>query len=124
MIRSICEPLTPPAALSCFAASLAPFAAGRSRADSAPVSAKPPPILMVPPPAAGLPPVPLEAGGVVAPVPVDGPVLPPGVEQAATNMIALNSATALRVICPPPGALEARAPRNAHYPAQPRSLTR
>jgi len=62
---------------------------------------------LIVPPAAGLPPVPVVAGGVVAPVPVVGAVEPAGVEQAATNRIALNSATALRVICPPPGALAA-----------------
>src|SRR6187551_1807870 len=55
-MKSIWEPLIPPAALISLTASLAPLAAGRSRADSSPVSAKPPPILMVPPPVAGLAP--------------------------------------------------------------------
>src|SRR6266513_51647 len=51
-MKSICDPFTPPAALISLTASLAPFAAGRSRADSSPVRAKPPPIVIVPPPAA------------------------------------------------------------------------
>ena len=81
-MKSICEPLTPPAALICLTASLAPFAAGRSRADSSPVSAKPPPILIVPPPAA-----PDE----------------PGVDevQAAIRTIALANTKALRRMTPP-----------------------
>src|SRR5690349_18889335 len=102
MMRSICDPLTPPAALSCFAASFAPFAAGRSSADSSPVRAKPPPILIVPPPAAELPLAPdaaVVAAGDAAP---EAP--PPGVvvEQAATRTITLANAKTLRVMSPPP----------------------
>src|SRR6266508_6237462 len=52
-INSILRPSTPPAALISYAASIAPLAAGRSSADSSPVSAKPPPILIVSPDAAG-----------------------------------------------------------------------
>src|SRR6266540_7046058 len=52
-INSILRPSTPPAALISFAASLAPLAAGRSSADSSPVSAKPPPILIASVAAAG-----------------------------------------------------------------------
>src|SRR3954469_25322600 len=57
-MKSICDPFTPPAALISLTASLAPFAAGRSSADSSPVSANPPPILivlpLVPPPGVAL----------------------------------------------------------------------
>src|SRR6266545_4444966 len=52
-INSIWRPSTPPAALISFAASLAPLAAGRSSADSSPVSAKPPPTLIESPDPAG-----------------------------------------------------------------------
>ena len=48
-MKSIWLPRTPPAALISLTASFAPLAAGRSSADSSPVSAKPPPILIVPP---------------------------------------------------------------------------
>src|SRR3954453_13887649 len=61
-MKSIWLPLMPPFALISFTASLAPFAAGRSSADSSPVRAKPPPILIVapvPPLAAPPPPAPL-----------------------------------------------------------------
>src|SRR5882672_3198563 len=93
MMKLICDPFTPPAALICLTASFAPFAAGRSSADSSPVRAKPPPILIVPP-AAWLPPAPADAGA-----PPDAPGLL--VVQAATRRIALTSATALRVMAPP-----------------------
>src|SRR5437773_1177074 len=90
-MKSICDPLTPPAALISLTASFAPFAAGTSSADSSPVRAKPPPILMVPPaPVVGWP---------VAPPP---PGLAVGELHAATRRIALASATVVRVIAPPP----------------------
>src|SRR4051794_31982016 len=95
-MKSICDPFTPPAALICLTASFAPFAAGRSSADSSPVSAKPPPILIVPPAAALLPPPP-DAEGLL-------------VVHAATRRIALTSAIALRAMTPPqePSALRGR----------------
>src|SRR5438094_10011839 len=94
-MKSICDPFTPPAALISLTASFAPFAAGRSRADSSPVRAKPPPILIVPP-AAWLPPAPADAD-------TDAPPDAAGllVEHAATRRIALASATALRAMAPP-----------------------
>src|SRR4051794_4079180 len=52
MMKSICWPLMPPAALISLTASLAPLAAGTSSDASSPVKAKPPPILIVPPAAA------------------------------------------------------------------------
>src|SRR5689334_13679261 len=96
-MKSICEPFTPPAALSCLTARLAPLDAGRSSADSSPVRAKPPPILIVPP-AAALPLADSDAAGDAA-VDSDGDgalEAPPELdEQAATRTIALANAKTL-----------------------------
>src|SRR6185503_1172405 len=78
-------------------ASFAPFAAGRSRADSSPVRANPPPILIVPP-AAGLPPAPAE-GCSLLPPPAGVPV---GVLQAAIRKMVVTMARLVRVIGSPP----------------------
>src|SRR4051794_11104475 len=117
-MKSIWAPLTPPAALICLTASFAPFAAGRSSADSSPVRANPPPILIVPlspdPPAAGLPPAATlapavlgatDAGAADAPPAVDAPGV--AVVHAAARTIALRSAMALRVMTPPQNQLGA-----------------
>src|SRR6188472_811956 len=103
-MKSICDPLTPPAALICLTASLAPFAAGRSSADSSPVSANPPPSLIVPPAAA----LPLAASDAAGDAAVDSAgdgalEAPPELdEQAATRTITLANAKTLRVMFPPP----------------------
>src|SRR5437773_765186 len=97
-MKSICEPLMPPAALICLTASFAPFAAGRSSADSSPVSAKPPPILMVPP--LVLAPGAVDAGA-DAPPPLDG-LGELVLLHAATRRTALASAKTVRLITPPP----------------------
>src|SRR3954466_9562904 len=117
-MKSICAPLIPPAALICLTASFAPFAAGRSSADSSPVRAKPPPILIGPakpePPAAGQqpaaapPPAGLgaaDAGAADDPPAVDAPGV--DVVQAAARTIALKSAMTLRVMTPPQNRLDA-----------------
>src|SRR4051794_40457460 len=117
-MKSIWLPSTPPAALISLTASFAPFAAGRSSADSSPVRAKPPPILIGPvrpePPAAGLPPAvalppavlaAADAGAADDPPPVDAPGV--AVVQAAARTIALKSAMALRVMTPPQNRLDA-----------------
>src|SRR6476659_11210462 len=95
-MKSICEPLTPPAALICLTASFAPFAAGRSSADSAPVSAKPPPILIVPRLAAALALAPPVDGAGAA---LDGAAEPPvdGVLHAAMRTMTLARTKALRI---------------------------
>ena len=95
--------MTPPAALISFTASFAPFAAGRSSADSSPVRAKPPPILIVPPAAA----LPLAAADSEAGAALDGAVEVPGEPLQAAITIALARAktlriTWLRVMTPPP----------------------
>src|SRR5258706_12576662 len=102
-MKSIFDPFTPPAALICLTASFAPFAAGRSSADSSPVRAKPPPILIVPP-AAWLPPAPADAGADAPPdAGADAPPDAAGllVVHAAPRRIALASATALLAMAPP-----------------------
>src|SRR3954452_11761216 len=106
-MKSICDPFTPPAALISLTASLAPFAAGRSSADSSPVSATPPPSLIVPPPAAALPlaALPLAEADAAGDAAGDAALeAPPGdvVEQAATKTITLANANTLRVMSPPP----------------------
>src|SRR4029078_11807012 len=76
---------TPPAALISLTASFAPFAAGRSSADSSPVRANPPPILIVP---TGPPP----------PVVGEAAVL----HAARTRTRTVVNARTLRVMAPPP----------------------
>src|SRR5690349_6830771 len=103
-MKSICEPFTPPAALISLTASLAPLAAGRSRADSSPVRANPPPSLIVPLPAAALPLADSEAAADSDAAGAEALAAPPGEldEQAATKTITLANAKTLRVMSPPP----------------------
>src|SRR5947209_8596145 len=84
-MKSIWLPSTPPAALISLTASLAPFAAGRSSADSSPVRANPPPILMGPP----VPP--LEPDPVLAPVVGAAPLEPAPVVAAGVLLQAAAS---------------------------------
>src|SRR6187397_3150136 len=107
-MKSICEPLTPPAALISLTASFAPFAAGRSNADSSPVRANPPPILIVPP-AAALPLASVDAdAGAALDAALDGAAEVPGDEALqAASTIALASTKTLRItwlraMTPPP----------------------
>ena len=117
-MKSIWLPRTPPAALISLTASFAPFAAGRSSADSSPVSAKPPPILMVPPVPVLAPALAPELGAELAPVlgaelaPVlgaaalePGGVVAAGELQAAARPMTVASAnpraTVLRILSPP-----------------------
>src|SRR4051795_9419384 len=86
-MKSIWLPLMPPAALISLTASFAPLAAGRSSADSSPVSAKPPPILIVPPLLGALP---ADVGAALVPAvagAVDGALDPPELLHAATSAI-------------------------------------
>src|SRR6476659_5333970 len=101
----------PPAALISLTASFAPLAAGRSSADSSPVSAKPPPILIVPPvlgALAGALPAALPAALGAALVPVDaaGELDPPELLHAATSASTAAStnprASWVRIMPPPP----------------------
>src|SRR6188508_2313100 len=98
----------PPAALISLTASFAPLAAGRSSADSSPVSAKPPPILIVPPLAGALPAaLPAAVGAALVPVPVvAGALEPPELLHAATSASTAAStnprASWVRIMPPPP----------------------
>src|SRR4051794_34966884 len=113
-MKSIWLPLMPPAALISLTASFAPLAAGRSSADSSPVSAKPPPILIVPPLLGALPaevgaalPAALPAALGAALVPVvaaalDPPALLHAATSASTAMSAKPRAGWVRIMPPPP----------------------
>src|SRR6187549_3799424 len=100
----------PPAALISLTASFAPLAAGRSSADSSPVSAKPPPILIVPPLAGALPaglPAALPAAlGAALVAEVAGALDPPELLHAATSASTAAStnprASWVRMMPPPP----------------------
>src|SRR6476619_5378300 len=96
----------PPAALISLTASFAPLAAGRSSADSSPVSAKPPPILIVPPLAGALPAaLPAALGAALVPE-VAGALDPPELLHAATSASTAAStnprASWVRMMPPPP----------------------
>src|SRR5215218_7490681 len=95
----------PPAALISLTASFAPLAAGRSRADSSPVRAKPPPILMVSPVAplaGGLPAV---VGAALVPAVAGALELPVLLHAATSAMTAASTnprAAWVRIMPPPP----------------------
>src|SRR3954454_12005889 len=113
-MKSIWLPLMPPAALISLTASFAPLAAGRSSADSSPVSAKPPPILIVPPLLGALAAelgaaLPAEVGAALVPVvagAADGALDPPELVHAATSAIVAAStkprSSWVRIMPPPP----------------------
>src|SRR6186997_1012712 len=97
----------PPAALISLTASFAPLAAGRSSADSSPVSAKPPPILIVPPLAGALAAaLPAALGAALVPVDAAGELDPPELLHAATSASTAAStkprASWVRMLPPPP----------------------